>query len=707
MPEQGLSVPGTRSMASELEGHLEALQAIVQGSLDIITLLDADGTVVYSSSASTRVLGYDHGDMFGPGMLDLVHPDDVDRVTDSFVAAFEGAGLTVPVEFRFRHQDGSWRTLESVSNNLTDHPLINGYVITTRDVTDRAAAAGALRASEERYRRLVERSPEAIAVHQEGVFVYVNPACVHLLGAEVESELLGRSVIDFVFSNEPHAAEPRWHALESATEAPLREERLIRLDGQPIDIDVVGVAITFGSGPAVQVMIRDITDRKRAQAALAHQALHDHLTGLPNRTLLLDRLTQALVRAQGHRGRVAVLFLDLDRFKVVNDSLGHDAGDRLLVAVTSRLQGIMRTTDTLARVGGDEFVIVVDDAADLADVTGLADRISAVLNEPVNEGEHELRVQISIGIAISTDSDMEPGDLIRDADAAMYRAKERGRARYEIFDAAMRTRALGRVQDENALRHAIERNELRVHYQPILEVQDSALVGMEALLRWEHPERGLLRSSEFISVAEESGLIVPIATWVFEVACRQAQVWAEQVGRPIEIAMNLSARQVAEPHIVKLIAHLLHDADMDPTHVSLCLEISETLAMQDPDHTADILGELKSLGVGLAISDFGSGYSSLAHLRRFEVDVLKIDRSFVVGLDTERGNQAIVAAIIELGHAMQLNVVAEGVETHAEMDVLRLLRCDRAQGPLFAAPQPPLALTGFIHTLGAGAAPSV
>jgi Amt family ammonium transporter len=324
---------------------------------------------------------------------------------------------------------------------------------------------------------------------------------------------------------------------------------------------------------------------------------------------------------------------------------------------------------------------------DVNGVTALAERIAIALDHPMVEGDQAVRIKTSIGIAISSDENESADDLIRDADMAMYRAKDRGRNRYEVFDAAMRASARDRLHDEFRLRKALDHGELRVHYQPLVSVDDCSVIGMEALLRWEDPDRGMVLPMDFIPLAEESGLIVPIGEWVFREAHAQAGRWHAQFGRSLEVAVNLSARQLTEPNLVATIADLIDNGGLGSDDVRVVLEITESLSMEDPAATASILAELKSLGIGLAIDDFGTGYSSLAHLRRFPVDTLKIDRSFISGLDGDRDNRAIVTAIIELGHALELSVLAEGVETEAELEVLRELQCDRAQGYWFGRPQ--------------------
>lgn len=419
------------------------------------------------------------------------------------------------------------------------------------------------------------------------------------------------------------------------------------------------------------------------------QLLRDPLTGLPSRVLFLSRLKASLERLRRRPGgRVAVLFLDLDRFKVINDSLGHPCGDKLIVAVAERLRHALGRQETLARFGGDEFAILCEDIEDPQDAIAVAERVLKSFGLPFTLEQSEAVTTASLGIAVTASVDQEGDDLIRDADAAMYRAKEQGGGRYLLFDEVTRTRALQRLEMEHALRRALERDEFRVFFQPEVSLDTEEIIGLEALVRWEHPERGLLTPGAFIALAEETGLIVPIGRWVLSEACRLAQRW--QVARahdaPLTLRVNVSARQLADdlPHTV---AGVLAESQMDPA--TLCLEVTESVLIEDPDSSATTLSALKALGVQLAIDDFGTGYSSLAYLRRFPVDCLKIDRSYIRGLPHSPEDTAIVAAVVDLAHALSLSVTAEGVESTDQLVNLRARGCDTAQGFLFARPEPP------------------
>jgi diguanylate cyclase (GGDEF)-like protein/PAS domain S-box-containing protein len=434
-------------------------------------------------------------------------------------------------------------------------------------------------------------------------------------------------------------------------------------------------------------VLADAFERQTIEDDIRHRALHDPLTGLPNRVLFLDRLEHALARLRRRRSLAAILFMDLDHFKFINDSLGHQVGDELLAAAAPRIKQAVRTGDTVARFGGDEFGILLEDISSEEAATEMAERIATVFARPFAIGGSEHFVTASIGIAFAQGGELAE-ELIRDADAAMYRAKERGRARYELFDELMRARAMVRLRVENDLRRAIERGELRLEYQPVVSLMDGSLVGAEALLRWDHPDRGPIPPDEFIPVAEENGLIEPIGRWVLERACRQAARWHRmQPDRaPIGIFVNLSAIQVVKRNLPDLVASALHGSGLDPA--SLSLEITETVMLGDADALIDTLHALKALGVRLVLDDFGTGYSSLGYLTRLPLHALKVDRSFVDGLCAEPRDTAITQAIIAMAQALSLEVIAEGVETLVQREELIRLGCGMAQGFYFSRPVP-------------------
>jgi diguanylate cyclase (GGDEF)-like protein/PAS domain S-box-containing protein len=456
-------------------------------------------------------------------------------------------------------------------------------------------------------------------------------------------------------------------------------------------------ARTFAPGDvdflqALANVLADALERQAIEDAIRDRAVHDPLTGLPNRVLFVDRLEHALSRL-GRRGSLcAILFLDLDQFKLVNDSLGHHVGDELLAAAAPRLKQALRSSDTVARFGGDEFGVLLEDIDSEQDAIDTAERIAAIFTRPFVLAGSEHFVTTSTGIALARGGE-RADELIRDADAAMYRAKDRGRARYEVFDEGMRGRAIERLRVENDLRRALDRGELRLEYQPVVSLKNFAIVGVEALLRWRHPERGEIPPGEFIPIAEENGLIEPIGRWVLEQACRQGAEWyrARPDTAPITISVNLSAVQVVRRSLPDVVAEALRSSGLDPACLSL--EITETVMVRDAEGLGEVLQSLKALGVRLVLDDFGTGYSSLSYLTRLPLDVLKVDRSFVDGLGSEPRDTAITETIIAMSRALSLDVVAEGVETSEHVRELSRLGCGLAQGFHFSCAVPPELIT--------------
>jgi diguanylate cyclase (GGDEF)-like protein/PAS domain S-box-containing protein len=703
----------------------------------------------YVSSQVEKILGYAPEEFLADSTLwgRLLHPEDRERALAAESDASARAGISGAVEYRMRTRTGEvvWvldqAVLEADEEGV---PVWHGVLY---DISERKEAEAGLQralAQQAVVARLGERAlqngdPESLmraAVSLIGEVEGINCACIWELGREGRRLSLragldedavgaGRRVSAARSSHAGAAldsAQPvivgDWSAEERFTMPPVlrvvgaASSLAVTIDGKDRPFGVLDVHAAepdrFSSKdvPFVQAaanVLADAFERHAADQALRHRVLHDSLTGLPNRLSFVDSLGEALSRATGSGSPVGILFLDLDHFKLINDSLGHHAGDALLRAVAPRLQAHLRPGDIVARFGGDEFGILIDRLADEGEAIAIADRVASAFSHPFAIDGVEHFVTASIGVAVTRASDrhtVNPELLIRDADAAMYRAKEGGRARCELFDAEMRAGAMRRLAIERELRHALERDELELYYQPVVNLGNGEITGLEALVRWRHPERGLLDPSEFVSVAEDSGLIEPIGRWVQEHACLQALEWHQERpdSRPLDVAVNLSARQVAHRDLPATVEGIIARTGLDPVH--LCLEITESVLVEESASAIASLEALNEIGVRLVLDDFGTGYSSLAYLNRFPFHALKIDRSFIDGLGIEQERTAIVEAIVGMARALSMEIIAEGVESEVQLAELRRLGCDLAQGHLFHAAMPAAEIT---RLLGEGA----
>lgn len=539
--------------------------------------------------------------------------------------------------------------------------------------------------------RAIEASANAIiitsATAPEYAIEYVNPAFERITGYPCK-EVIGRN-IGLLWEKEPDQSgikEIRACVLEQREgHAVLRN---YRKDGELFwsDLYIAPVRDDGGNVSHYVAAQYDITANKRYESELEFQTNRDALTGLANRNLLRDRLEQAISYAYRYGHPIWVLFVDLDRFKFINDTLGHQAGDVLLKAVATRVQSSVRDTDTVARMGGDEFVLVLPERMDAGLSTGIVKRIMDAIAQPLTIEGHEFFISCSIGLSVYPSDGTTPEELIKHADVAMYRAKETGRNNFQFYTSEMNERALERLRIEGDLRNALERNEFVLYYQPQVDLRTREIVGVEALIRWQHPELGMVAPMRFIGLAEETGLIVPIGAWAIHEACRQARLWQQNGLGHLRVAVNLSARQFSQQDLVDTVATALNESGLAPQYLEI--ELTESLVMADVDHAIGILRELKALGVKLSIDDFGTGYSSLSYLKRFPIDVLKIDRSFVNDITIDPDDAAIVTSIISLAHSLRLQVIAEGVETIEQLSYLRKHECDQIQGYFFSRPIP-------------------
>jgi diguanylate cyclase (GGDEF)-like protein/PAS domain S-box-containing protein len=541
--------------------------------------------------------------------------------------------------------------------------------------------------SEQRYRTLVDMLPMAILVHAHDVVVFANAAALRLLGARNDSGIAGVSTLARVH-RDGHADLQRrlQQAGEEGGEMPTHALQLLRMDGSTVEVEARGAQIRYGHDSAVMLVLRDTTEQREHEAALQHQATHDLLTGLPNRTLLMDRLHHAMARARRGRERLGLMFIDLDKFKYINDTLGHSAGDELLCAVAVRLGECVRQRDTVARLGGDEFILLIDGIGDEATLATVAQRVVHMLAAPISLSGQTHSITCSIGISIFPQDGGQSEELLQRADIAMYRAKETGRNNYQFFTPQMQSRIDDHVRLEKLLQRALQNREFRMHYQPQLCLQSGRVLGLEALIRWQSPEFGLLGPGRFIPFAEESELIFAIGAWALDEVCRQIAAWRTDGVPVVPVALNVSGAQLERPGLAEQVRQAVQSYDIDPR--MLVLELTESVSMRDPESSIRWMRELKEIGVGLAIDDFGTGYSNLSYLKRFPVDKLKIDQTFVRGLTRDPQDFAITTAVIRMARSLGLRAVAEGVESEGQMRLLSAESCDEMQGFYFRRPMP-------------------
>lgn len=643
------------------------------------------------------MLGYAPGEL--PRTAEVLqrhlHPDDA-LLALELKARTIATGQPEEIACRVTRTDGEVRIWRTRAKPVFDSKgALLRFIGASTDITEEKRAEEEARQREERLARIVETNADAILiVDTSGRITFANGGAEHIFGRD-RAQLLGASIAGPMselqsVDGHPMTLEDTAFATVMRLDAPVYnlECTSMHAQGHRVIISTNAAPLHGADGKIVGVVesICDITERKTLEERLTYQAFHDPLTNLPNRALFLDRLGKSLARAKRSQGSVAVLFLDLDNFKVINDSLGHSVGDQLLVAVADRLEGCLRSGDTAARFGGDEFTMLVESVAGIDDALQIARRVTEHLRSPYALGSREAFITPSIGIALS-EAGRETADiLLRNADAAMYEAKRNGKGRWVVFHDGLNAQALQRLEMENDLRHALERDELIVHYQPKVSLLTHQILSMEALARWNHPTRGLVPPAEFIPIAEQSELILEIGRWILREACRQTVLWQSEFPSdpPLAVSVNLSAKQFQDAHLVDQVTEALQDAGLDPR--SLILEITESVIMVEAEATIEQLNALKALGVRLAIDDFGTGYSSLAYLRRFPMDFVKIDRSFIEALGNDGEDSVIVSATISLSHALGLTVIAEGTERSDQVERLRRMGCDLAQGFHFSRP---------------------
>ena len=679
--------PATPAAAcAALDNSMRMLTTLI-GNLDGVVFRcrnDSSWTMEYISAGCERLTGYtaeefiDHRSV---SFRDIVHEDDRAAVDSTDPKRYL-------IEYRVRHRDGSWRWVRErgvpVYDGASASWKLEGFM---EDISEFKRNEAARCEAEARYQSIFESALEGIYhTSPDGHLLVANPALARMLGYESPQALLAAvNDIGTQLYVEPERRIAMLQMLERDGTVRAFEFQVFRRNGEVIWLSANGVAQRDAAGKTLyyEGILEDITDRRVYQAQIERQANYDALTGLANRTLLNKRLHQAIVGAAETHEEVAVAFIDLDQFKSINDTFGHELGDSLLQSMAERLRSCLRESDLVARQGGDEFVLLLSGYRP-EDLAGVIQRVHGAIAQPWTAGSREFHVSSSIGVAIYPADGRSADVLLRNADAAMYKAKENGRNGYQFFTAELNRVLVERLEIEHRLRGALARQQFLLHYQPRIDMVTGMIGGAEALLRWRVPQQGLVSPQRFISVAEDTGLIVPIGRWVLHSACQQARAWQEEGLPPVVVSVNVSPRQFRDGNIVEVIAEALEASALEARYLQI--ELTESLAMHGAEKYVQMLHQIKKLGVQIAVDDFGTGYSSLSYLKRFPVDQLKVDRSFVTDLATDPDDAVIVQAIIALGHKLGLSVVAEGVETEEQLQFLRRCHCDEMQGYLFGKP---------------------
>src|SRR5438876_961759 len=655
-----------------------------------------DGTLLRANRAELDLLGYQPDDYLGRNIAQFCVDPDV--AADS-VRRLRGGETLRNIEIRMRHRDGSIRHGLMSGNALFEGGQFIHARCVTRDIQDRIQAEQALA----QFKAMVESADDAvIGKTLEGMITSWNAAAARLYGYAAE-EMIGKSIGLLAPPDKVDELAGILAGLRRGEHVDHHDTTRVRKDGTLVEVSITVSPILDPHGRPIgaTTIARDITARKRAEQQLLHEALYDALTDLPNRAYFVERVSQALARLRRDRDyRFALLFLDLDDFKAVNDRLGHAAGDRLLTEIAARLRTCVRPGDVVARLGGDEFTLLLEEITGLPDGERAARRIQDALAVPVSLEGQEIVATASIGIVLSASHYAQPQDLLHDADLAMYDAKEQGRARFQVFDVAMRHSAQARLGMEADLRNALERHEFRLVFQPIVQLETGSVHGFEALLRWHRPEQGVVLPPEFLPLAEQAGLLLPIGAWVLQEACRYARRWQDALpaSAPVRVSVNLSAKQLGHPGIVDEVRTALQDAGLPPS--CLALEINESVLMANVESSAALLLQLRELAVELHMDDFGTGYSSLSYLPRLPLQGIKVHRSFVHRIGGRRIDLDIVRSIVDLARTLSLEVIAEGVETVAQRERLIAFGCGLGQGDLFAKPLEPAAASALLAQSG-------
>ncbi|WP_234978470.1 bifunctional diguanylate cyclase/phosphodiesterase [Bacillus tuaregi] len=648
--------------------------------------LDQQWNIIHINKKANELLGMQSKRLFGrpffstfPNVNNTLFANYLEKIKQNETVEFEHYFKTT----------GEWLEVRTF-------PSDSGLSIYFRDISNRKKLEHELIESEKRYRRLAEFSPFPIAIHNFGEMIYINPAGIQALGGKSASDILGKSILDFIHPDFHSIVRERWRKMKRENKhVPVLEEKMTRLDQRVIDVEIMGIPISTNGKKQVQVFFRDITEQKKSEELIKRMAYHDPLTGLPNRNYFNKSFQEAIQNAEREKQTLAVFFIDLDRFKPVNDTLGHEMGDLLLISVATRLQSCLSKDDILSRQGGDEFIILLNQSSKL-EATQVAERIMDVLSYPFKLYTHEIYVTSSIGISLYPDDGSHPDQLIKHADLAMYEAKHKGKNDFQFYYDELDKNNDRRALLETKMMRALYNEEFELYYQPKMNIHTNTLVGFEALLRWNDSEEGMISPAEFIPIAEETDAIVAIGNWVLREACRQNKAWQDAGYEPIIVCVNLSVRQFLQSDFISTIKTILNETNIDPQFINL--ELTESMAVLDINQVISILEELKSIGLKLSLDDFGKGYSSFNHLNKLPVHFIKIDKSLIDDIDKNEQMLTVVAAIINMAHLLNKQVIAEGVETKAQLECLHMHHCDEVQGYFYSRPLPVTQATEWLQS---------